>query len=132
MLFRLIGESYLIENIQVSDRVSACFNRLESGAQHRFLLKLFIGMTNNEIVYLIHVGLIFISIPQPLMDGLIDVILLEIGRPGKKIGRSASVSVTIVGISGPGKYVGVLVMISGWQPSLYASMVCRTNSFIVL
>ena len=61
------------------NRVSECFDCLVSGVGHRFFLILFIGMTNDEIIYLIHVGLIFISLPQFLTDRLINILLLEVG-----------------------------------------------------
>ena len=44
------------------------------------------GLNYNDIVDLMHVGFIFIFIPQFLTDGLIYVLLLKIGRIGVSFG----------------------------------------------
>ena len=75
-MFGFMLEAYILENVQIPDRVSECFECLVSGARRRFLLKLFIGLTDDEIVYIMHAGLILISLPQYLTDGLINIILL--------------------------------------------------------
>ena len=77
-MLKLIREAEFLEYHQVSDRVSAQFNRLEGGIQCRLILQLFIGPTHNEILYLVHVGFIYIFLPQFLTDSLIDVLLFEV------------------------------------------------------
>ena len=61
--------------------ISACFDYMASGVRCRFLLKFFIGLTDNKIVYLMHIGIIIIFLPQFWMDGLIHIILLVVGNP---------------------------------------------------
>ena len=82
MMLILIGESELLENLQVSDRVSVSFDCLVSGVQIRLLLKFLIGLTGYESVYLMHVGLILISLPRFFTDGLIYILILEVGHIG--------------------------------------------------
>ena len=63
---------------------------MESGAQWRFLLRLCIGLTHKEIVDIIHVGSIFIFLPQFSTNGLIDVIFLKIDHSGVSFGMLVS------------------------------------------
>ena len=51
---------------------------------------MFIGLTNDEILYMMHVGLIFISIPQFLTNRLIDILIIEVGHMGVSIGMLGS------------------------------------------
>ena len=79
MLFILVQEAYLLEDNQVSDRFSTCLERPEGGARCHLILQLLVGMTHKKIVDSVNIGFIHIFIPHFLTDGLVNVLLFEVG-----------------------------------------------------
>ena len=55
-------------------------DQLEGGFRCRLLLQFLIVLTHNNIVDIVHVGSIHIFLPMFLMDGLINVIIFEVGN----------------------------------------------------
>ena len=75
----MIQEAEILEDRQLSDRVSSCPYRLEGGIRCRLHLKLLFGRSHNNIVNFVHDGFIHIFIPQFMTDGLVDVLIFKVG-----------------------------------------------------
>ena len=79
---------------------------------------MFIHLTYDKIVDLVHVQFIYILLPQILSDGFIDVLLIEVIHLFIFLGHSMPESGMVVRIYGSGKVAGFSGMIVDWHLSL--------------
>ena len=75
-------------------------------------------MTNNKIVYLVYVGFIHIFLNQFLMDGLVNVLPLEVYHLFVCLGKLDACVRHDYCISGLGKISCVSVMMDGFHLSM--------------
>ena len=63
-----------------------CIDLLEGGVRYRLILKFLISMTPKNIVNIVYVGFIHLFLPQFLTDGLVNILLFEVGHLCVSIG----------------------------------------------
>ena len=86
MFFIFVLEAELLEDYQLSNRVSAYLDLLVDGFQCHLLLQLIVCLTQNKIVHILNIIFIHIFIPHFLKNGLVNVLLFEEGRICVRLG----------------------------------------------